>query len=234
MNKSKIKEMKSSQKLTEEERSCLARRVLQVGLFWDYPGWFNSIEVGQGEVSQELGMNAWKILARDNELRQRYVPISEKIQDKLQEREIFVATAHHVMSENVEEQKKKEILVDAISYNLVMQDYDMLKKQEEDKPLIQILNEIDKNIMSEKTPLIRDEMLQTINENKIDISSIERVFVKVPDYDKCETQDDFQDICEKDKLLLMSKGGVRRMTDNFIYGRIPKKFDIYNVRFFRY
>lgn len=224
---------KGGKVLTMEERSSLARRIVDFDLFYEYPTWFDEIPLGEGSLSEENPIQAWKILALDNEERQRYIPISQVVDNKIEEKEMFVAVVHDIVekdgsfmvNQDVVEVVKDEILIDAISYNLIKQDYDMLYEQgcEEqvvNESLVGFLKEVDNNFMERKEPEIRDEMIRNVKIQSLKVQDIGKVQVKEQKYGQVQNYEEFRDVCVKDKLNLMTNQGIRRMTNNFIYGRL--------------
>jgi len=217
------------QQLTTEEKSMLARRVLHDDVFYNYPSWFHEIDVSPGPMSDYIGLKAWMILNSASRQVSKYMIVADKLDKKIDENEIGVRDIPKDLAINNLEQERAEEIIETITYNIVTKNFDMLELhgeqvKEVNEPLVDMLRQTDlNNYMSDVDVSLRYKLMDNVGENYSQLDKFKDIKVEVPQYDNIETEKDFSSIISKDEEFLRSVKGMRKMTNNFVIGRVSTR-----------
>jgi len=211
---------------TDEERSKLARKVLKDDVFYNYPTWFDKIEVGPGEMSEMSGMQAWMMLSSDQKKRPLYLISPVKVDVLLDRQEIIVEKIETIFKNEDIVVAELENVADVLTFNLVNEDYDMLSESAGDtkEVVFQVIKDINvERNFNMQDMSIRNDIMEYGWDYPEVVGKLRDIRVKVPNYKEIKTMEDYNSVRSKDINFNKARSGFKQMTDNCLFGRVTSK-----------
>lgn len=216
--------MKDRMLLTDKERSCLVNRVLKEDLFYEYPTWFHNIKILTEEISEKYGMESWMLLQKDYNEREKFLTVADYVDNQIIKKDVVVEDVSRIIPENMSYLVQKEAKAEVITYNLIVEDLDMINQKETEQGNYSLGSLVAEVLEGEKIIdqdlSVKKDIVQLISNHPHIFDEDNDIRVKEKNYERVAEIHEFENLCKQDNQILDGVQGMRHMISGSLYGRI--------------